>query len=277
MEQKTTFKIFKDARDFQIIYLSLFLLYGIWFLQWDNALSAYLTIFASCFIAQGFGIAFMNLPKHSLKSAMITALGLCLLFKANSMWTYALAGTLAIGSKFFLRIKGKHIFNPSLFGIIVCLLITDDAWVSPGQWGNEFVLIGFFLACALLVLLKVGRIDTSAAFLLTLFGLELIRTYLFQGWSFDVLMHKFSSGTIFLFAFFMITDPVTTPKSTRSRIIWGALIGALTFILTNWFQNYTAPIWALLIATPFTVVLNHYFKGEDFHWIPSPASLNSKQ
>lgn len=267
MPQKDSYKLFKDARDFQIIYLSFFLLYGIWFLQWDANIIAYSAIFGSCIAAQLLGIYFLDLSKTSIKSAVITALGLCLLFKANYTLTYALAGTLAIASKFLLRYKGKHVFNPSLFGIIVCLLITGDAWVSPGQWGNEFVLVAFLVASALLVLLKVGRIDTSISFLFTLMGLEFIRTVMYQGWTMDVFWHKFTSGTILLFAFFMITDPVTTPKSTYGRLIWGASIGILTFILSNWYQNYTAPIWALLIATPFTLILNYLFQGKDFHWL----------
>lgn len=269
--------IFKDARDFQIIYLSFFLSYGIWFLQWDDSILSFLVIFASCLVSQLFGIFFLDIPKHSLKSAMITALGLCLLFNANSYLTYALAGILSISSKFFLRFKGKHVFNPSLFGIIACITITDDAWVSPGQWGNSFVLISFFAACALLVLLKVGRIDTSLSFLGALFLCELTRTMLYQGDNLGVLMQKFTSGSILLFAFFMITDPVTTPRSVRGRIIWGASIGFLTFYLSNWMQNYTAPIWALAIATPFTLLINHYFKGEVFSWIPNKTQIKNTQ
>lgn len=262
----------KDARDFQIIFLSLFLLYGIWFLSWDVNLYAYGTILISCLVAQFLGIKIFKIPMHSIKSAIITAVGLCLLFKANSLATYAIAGTFSILSKFILRYNGKHVFNPSLFGIIACLLLTNDAWVSPGQWGNEFTMIAFISGAALMVLLKVGRIDTSLMFLGTLMLLEFSRTVLYQGWELDVFFYKFTNGTILLFAFFMITDPVTTPKAFKSRIIWSVSIGALTFVLTNWFQNYTAPIWALLFITPFSILLNHIYKGRTFSWLPNSTS-----
>ena len=63
----------KDARDFQIIFLSLFLLYGIWFLSWDVNLYAYGTILISCLIAQFLGVKIFKIPMHSIKSAIITA------------------------------------------------------------------------------------------------------------------------------------------------------------------------------------------------------------
>jgi Na+-transporting NADH:ubiquinone oxidoreductase subunit NqrB len=267
-------KIFKDARDFQIIWLSIFLLYGVWFLQWDN-FAGYGVLIGTCLATQLFGGYLLNIPKSSLKSAVITALSLCLIFSANSLFTYGLCAILAISSKFILRLNGKHIFNPSLFGIVFCLLFTGDAWVSPGKWGNEYLVVIFFVACALLVLLKVGRIDTSLAFLISLMALEYARTCIYLGDNMDVYLQKFSSGTILLFAFFMITDPMTTPKTTKGRIIWGILIGALTFYLTAEEQSYIAPIWALTIATPVTILLNTIFKGNQFQWIPSHMNLKT--
>ena len=224
MEQKSTLKLFRDARDFQILWLSIFLLYGVWNLQWDNYAS-YAVLFLSCLLTQLFGTFLLNIPRSSIKSAVITALSLCLLFSANSLWTFALCGVLSIASKFVIRLNGKHLFNPSLFGIIFCLLFTSDAWVSPGKWGNEYLLVVFFIACALLVLLKVGRIGTSLAFLGTLMALEFFRTCIYFDDNIWVFLQKFSSGTILLFAFFMITDPMTTPRSFKGRLIYGCIIG----------------------------------------------------
>lgn len=277
MESKNNFRLFKDARDFQILWLSIFLLYGVWNLQWDNYAS-YGVLFLSCLTTQVFGSFLLNIPRSSIKSAVITALGLCLLFSANSLWTYALCGVLAIASKFVIRLNGKHIFNPSLFGIVFCLLFTNDAWVSPGKWGNEYLMVVFFIACALLVLLKVGRIDTSLSFLGTLMALEFFRTCIYFNDNIWVFLQKFSSGTILLFAFFMITDPMTTPRSFKGRLIYGCIIGGCTFYLTNWMQAYDAPIWALTIATPITILINTIFKGVQFNWLPEHMnlSINSK-
>lgn len=261
-------QFFKDPRDFQVLFHSSFLMLGLWFLNWDANIVSYGAILLSCMITQIIGIAALKLPWNSLKSALITALGLCIIFKANTVSTYFLVGFLSIAGKFVLKYDGKHIFNPSLFGIVVCLLLTNDAWISPGQWGNSFVIGAFLAAAALLMLFKVGRVDISIAFLATLMLLEFSRTVVYQGWETEVFFHKFTSGTILLFAFFMITDPVTTPKSVKGRVIWGIITAVVTFILSNWYQNYTAPIWAMFFLMPSTVLFNIIFKGQEFFWLP---------
>ena len=124
----------------------------------------------------------------------------------------------------------------------------------------------FFIVCALLVLLKVGRIDTSLSFLGMFMFLELIRTKLYFGDNWDVYLQKFSSGTILLFAFFMITDPRTTPNASGARILWAVGIGVLSFVLTSWFYLHTAPMWALFFAAPAMVVLDKIFKANVFQW-----------
>lgn len=259
--------ILGDARHFQIIYLSSFLIFGILSLGWELEINRYLIVIGSCVLTQLIGSKIIGASPNSWKSALITALGLSILLHTSSLWIASLAGVIAIASKFIIRIQGKHIFNPANFGIILSILITNQAWVSPGQWGSDVILIYFIGAAALMVLLKVGRIDTSLAFIGTLFVLEACRSILYLGWGWDVLFHSFSNGSLLLFTFFMITDPVTTPKNKKARIIWAAGIAILAFILSQWFYVYTAPIWALFIAAPFTAIFNQLMKGESFQWI----------
>lgn len=265
---KAAFQSFlKDARHFQIVYLSLFLAYGLFALNWDAELLRFTVLISTCLIVQALGAYWKGASQNSWKSAMITALGLSLLLHATEFWVIILAGFLAIATKFLIRFQDKHIFNPANAGIVLTILLTQNAWVSPGQWGSDVILIYFFGAAALMVLLKVGRIDTSLAFLLTLFALEAARTVFYLGWGWDVLFHKFSNGSLLLFTFFMITDPVTTPKNKKARILWGALIAVASFILSQWFYLYTAPIWVLFFAAPLTALFNHYMKGKSFQWI----------
>ncbi|MEO0949661.1 MAG: Na+-transporting NADH:ubiquinone oxidoreductase, subunit NqrB, partial [Cyanobacteria bacterium J06641_5] len=126
---------------------------------------------------------------YSWKSAAITSLGLCLLLRGNSPLTMLLAGTIAIASKFCLRWRGKHIFNPTNFGLMGAVLLTNDAWVSPGQWGGTWWLLAIFIAAGGIVLGWVGRWETSVAFLATYGALEFLRDY-WLGWSPDVWAHR---------------------------------------------------------------------------------------
>ncbi len=255
-----------DPRDFQIFFLSIFLCYGIYALDWGAEWSKYTTLIGVSLMVQLLGEWIVGNQQSSWKSAVITGLGLCLLLKSSELWVLALAATIAIAGKFLIRYKGKHVFNPGNLGIIAVLLLTDVAWISPGQWGSGFMLLFFFGAAATMVLLKVGRIDTCLSFLITFAALEFSRTVLYLGWGPDVFFHKMCNGSFLLFTFFMITDPVTTPSDGKARIIWSVLIGVLAFVLSHWLYIHAAPIWALIIAAPLTALLDRKFKHSLFQW-----------
>lgn len=264
---KAIIKQLEDPRYFQIIYLGLFLLFGIFELNWNTNVPGYIAIISTSVITQLLFARFTNKKYSSWKSALITALGLCLLLKSDFESVLMIGAFLAIASKFLIRSKGKHIFNPANFGIIVAILITGDAWISPGQWGSSIVLLYFIGAAALMILFKVGRIDTSLIFIVTLFGLEILYSVVYLGWDWNVFFHKATNGTILLYTFFMITDPVTTPNHKKSRAIWAIALGVISFILMNKFYIHTAPIWVLFFISPFTWVLDKIYVAEKFEWV----------
>jgi Na+-translocating ferredoxin:NAD+ oxidoreductase RnfD subunit len=74
------------------------------------------------------------------------------------------------------------------------------------------------------------------------------------------------NGSLLLFAFFMITDPKTTPNAPVARIIWSMLVGVITFVVTNWLYFHTAPIWVLFFIAPLTVLFDRFFKHKPFQW-----------
>lgn len=202
----------------------------------------------------------------SLKSAAITGLGMSLLFHTHLIWVAALGAFLAIASKFLIKVKGKHIFNPGNFGIIVAITLTGMAWVSPGQWGHAWLLIAFILITGINVLLKAGRMDTAVWFLLVYLGCQFGYNVIYKGWPLDFFLHQITSGTLLIFAFFMITDPVTTPNAPIARILWAAAVGLLAFLLTHIFYLHTAPLYALFFMCPVTAVLDRIFIHERFKW-----------
>jgi Na+-transporting NADH:ubiquinone oxidoreductase subunit NqrB len=274
----------QDARHFQIVYLSIFLLYGIFALQWAGQdygdWPNYGLVIGACLLTQLIGIRLMGGDYRSLKSALITGLGLSLLTQAGSPWSFALAGVIAIASKFLIRYRGKHIFNPANFGLVGAILLTgalhgllegsfqEDVWVNNGKWGSS--VSGFFVLGALgfLVLAKVKRIDTSLAFLLTFGGLVVFRDLVYLGdpdWR--VPLHTLTNGSLLLFTFFMITDPKTTPNARPARILWAILIGIGAFVLVQQFRIFAAaPIYVLFVFAPITALFDYFFKGKQFSW-----------
>jgi Na+-transporting NADH:ubiquinone oxidoreductase subunit NqrB len=204
----------------------------------------------------------------SLKSALITGLGLCLLLRANHFSTMLLAAGLAIASKFIFRVRGKHFFNPANFGIIAALTLSKDAWVSPGQWGTDWWYLALFLATGGLVLKKVGRWETSVVFLGVYASLESVRNF-WLGWDSEVLWHHLTSGSLLVFALFMLTDPRSIPNAIKGRIIWAMSIAILTFILQYTLYLQTAMFWALFCLSPLTILLDSQFFSPRFTWLKS--------
>jgi Na+-transporting NADH:ubiquinone oxidoreductase subunit NqrB len=263
-----------DPRYFQILYLGSFLLYGVSYLGWDTALPKYLALFGAS-VATQLAFSYFNTKKYSsVKSALITALGLCLLLKTGSVQTAVLASVIAIATKFIVKYKNKHIFNPANIGIIVAILVTNDAWVSPGQWGSDVLLWFLVGAAGLMMILKVGRIDTSITFLLVFGGLLFFRQVIYLGWEPSVWLHQMSNGTLLLFAFFMITDPMTTPNHTYARIIWAGALGTALFIASNFFYVQTAAVWLLFMISPFTPFFDKLFQAKKYAWSTSQKSTN---
>jgi Na+-transporting NADH:ubiquinone oxidoreductase subunit NqrB len=181
----------QDPRNYQILFLSLFLVLGIATRDWTLRPDLIVVVMVTCLLTQWLAVSIWPNPKEkilkllakqqnclethdstltnsaklaSLKSALITALGLSLLLRADHYTTMLLAGSLAILSKFLFQVERKHFFNPANFGIIAALLLTNDAWVSPGQWGDEGWYALLFAGTGGMVLKRVGRWDTTAAF-----------------------------------------------------------------------------------------------------------------
>ncbi|WP_324283062.1 RnfABCDGE type electron transport complex subunit D [Cyanobacterium aponinum UTEX 3221] len=278
-------KVFQDARDYQILFLSLFLSLGVVNRDWTLSPIRVVLIIIACLLVQflceslthyqqNFNILINkdynekileSISFQGWKSALITSLGLSLLLRANDISTLVIASAIAITSKFIFKYHNKHFFNPANFGIIGVLLLTNDGWISPGQWGSDWLYLGLFLATGAMVLKKVGRWETTAVFLSTYGILEAIYNY-YLGWNFEVLLHQLMTGSLLVFAFFMLSDPRSIPDGKNGRIIWAIAIAFLGFILGNLFFINNGVFWSLFIISPLTILFDLIWKGNRFRW-----------
>ena len=153
------------------------------------------------------------------------------------------------------------------------MLVTHKAWISLGQWGSDAMLLFIVGLLGLAVLLKVKRLDTALAFFITFCALSFYRSVIYQNWPIDFFFHQFTSGTLLLFTFFMITDPVSTPSNKTVRIVWAMMVGILAFYLQFYKFVNGAPIWALFFFSPLTIIFDKFFKGELFSWKKSITQI----
>ena len=278
-------KFTPDPRYFQLCFQLVFMSYGLLWLGWTAEWEHYFFSMAGAlmfnYLAEGLrqkkwpGLAAWR--SWGL-SALVSAMSLCLLLKTGHWYTSLLAAGLTVASKYLIRIRGKHIFNPSAFGIVVTLLISKDAWLSPGQWGSDVVLFFFTIVVGTIVVTRVQKLDTSLAFLLTYIYLTWWRQVYVLGWPMDHFLHSITTGSLLIFAFFMISDPRTSPDHPFARILWASFIAVISFYFAAYEWKYNTSIWVMVAAAPLVPVLDRIFKATPFKWPARPfATISARK
>src|SRR5215510_6752922 len=153
-----------DARHYQIASLATLLVLNLAWLDFGADPRACAVLIVTCCLTQVAASRIVGIPVE-LRSALITSFSLSLLLRTDALWLYALAAVIAVGSKFLVRIDGKHVFNPATIAIVALVFGTGRAWVTPGQWGAELwfaALLGFL---GIAVLQRARRADVTFFFL----------------------------------------------------------------------------------------------------------------
>ncbi|GAA4341361.1 DUF2330 domain-containing protein [Flaviaesturariibacter amylovorans] len=265
-----------DPRWFQAGFQLLFLLYGLFWLGWRIPAFHLAISIGGCGLLQWAFESIRQRRPIPLRGAqgfgswgfsvLISALSLCLLLRCNSPLTSALAAFCTVGSKYVFRVRGRHFFNPSAFGIVAVLLFSGDAWLSPAQWGSNAVLFFFLLTLGTIVVTRVQKLDVSLAFLLAFAGLTAWRQLGVLGWPADHFAHTLATGSLLLFTFFMISDPRSTPAHPLARIAFGIIVGAGAFYLSAYRWWYNTPLLVLVAAAPLVPLFDRLYPAAGFEW-----------
>ncbi|MEO1136025.1 MAG: RnfABCDGE type electron transport complex subunit D [Pseudomonadota bacterium] len=264
-------RILKDPRHYQLLTLSALLAFGMASRAFDVSLAQVTGVFAAALFTQFLG-GVMTASRFEPRSAMITALSLSLLLRSDALTPLMVAAAIAIGSKFMLRLYGKHIFNPANIGIVSMLLLSQTiapgaAWTTPGQWGTALWLAAALAGAGMLVTYRAARIDVPLIFL-GAFAALLFARALWLGDPLSIPMLRLQNGALILFAFFMISDPKTTPDGAVARAVFAAGAALLAYVLSYHFYLSDGVFYALAlmcIARPALEAVNpapHYQWGD---------------
>jgi len=270
-------KLPRDPRVYQIAALAALLMYGTASLGFDVSPGRAALVLGSALTSQYACTRIWRLPAFDPKSALISGLSLCLLLRTDVALLAVLTAAVAIASKFVVRWDGKHVFNPTNFGLVAMLTATDAVWVSPGQWGST-TFFAFLIACVgLVVVQRAARADVTFAFLGTYAALLVARS-LVLGEPLAIPFHRLQSGALLLFAFFMISDPKTTPDRRAARVLFAALVAAgAAWVQLRMFRT-NGLLWSLAIFSAAVPLLDRLLPGVRYAWIrgPAPARLPMK-
>jgi Na+-translocating ferredoxin:NAD+ oxidoreductase RnfD subunit len=157
-------------------------------------------------------------------SAAITGLSLAILVNySHGLWLPLVPAFLAVASKYLFTVDGRHVYNPSLFGLVLAIWLSEEM-ISPApayQWGGYPAVAIFIVTAAILMFaLKIRRTPLIASFLVFYTINLAIRAWLTR-WHVPpetLFFGTLSSPAFYLFAFFMITDPATSPKTARAQV-----------------------------------------------------------
>jgi Na+-transporting NADH:ubiquinone oxidoreductase subunit NqrB len=256
--------LWSDARHAQILALSTLLIYNFGWLDFGARPLNSACAIGGALAMQVVCSRWLGLP-IDLRSPLITGLSLSLLLRADDAWLPAAAGALAILSKFALRLDGKHVFNPAGFAIVALLLATNHVWISPGQWGAALWFAALVSFLAILVLQAARRADIALFFLASHAAFLLARAaWLGDPWA--IPLHQMQSGSLLIFAFFMISDPRTSPDSRVGRLAFALAVAALGHWLAFFMQMRPALYIALIALSPLTILLDRIMPAKRFAW-----------
>lgn len=255
----------RDARHVQIAALLAFLALEVFWLDFgaspaQAAASILSTVLVQALLCRLFGARF------EWRSALITGCSLALLLRTHEPALWIAAGALAMGSKFGIRARGKHLFNPACFAIVALLATASDhVWVSPGLWGSHLWLAFLMAGFGALVLARAARLDIGLAFL-GFYAAHLLGRALWLGDPLAIPLHQMQSGGLVLFTFFMITDPRSTPDRRAGRILFAALVAALAYQLQFHWQVREGLYWALFAVSLLTPLIDRGLPAPRFTW-----------
>jgi len=262
----------RDPRLYQIAVLTSLLLYGVLRLDFEVPPAQAAILLGTALLAQAACTRIWRLPAFDPRSALISGLSLCLLLRTGSLLLALAAAVITIASKFVIRWRGKHVFNPTNFGIVALLLATDRVWVSPGQWGNVAI-FAFLMAClGSLVVHRAARSDVTWAFLIFYLAVLFGRA-LWLGQPMAIPLHQIENGAFLLFTFFMISDPKTTPDSRAGRVLFALLValgaGFVHFVL----YRPNGLILSLAFLSPLVPLLDRLLPGTRYAWRRDPVPV----
>ena len=259
------FATIRDPRWYQVFVLSLLLGFGILVLDfgihWQNAVA----IFAMAQVTQFLASHLIARIPYDPLSALITSYSLTLLLRTDVVAVAMLAAVIAIGSKFLVRVRNKHVFNPANVALVSLMLLSDHAWISSGQWGSATI-GALALAClGMLVLTRARRAETTIAFI-SAWALLLFGRALWLGDPLTIPLHQVQNGALLIFAFFMISDPKTSPDAPQGRILYGALVAAVAYAIQFVLYEPNGPILALIICAPVVPLIDFMLGGRSYRW-----------
>ena len=210
-----------------------------------------------------------------LASAYISGISIGMLLRSPEFWPYPLCAAISIVSKYVLRVDGRHIWNPSNFGIVAMLVLASDTVASLSvQWGNNLLPMVVVWAFGAIIIHTLGRFHITLTYVASFLVFAGVR-HLITGHPFLAEAAPLTGPMYQLYIFFMITDPKTTVHGKRAQCLVTVCIAAVEAGL-RLMQFVHAPYYALFIVGPIANLIEiAYTRAASRQAVPAVATAPS--
>ena len=186
-------------------------------------------------------------------SAYITGISVGILVRSPFLWPFFLTSFISILTKYVLRYRGRHLWNPSNFGVsAVLLLAPDTVSLLSVQWGNAVAPMAVIWLLGSVIVWRVGRLHISATYAASFLVFGAVRAAL-TGVPWITAVAPITGPMYQLFIFFMVTDPKTTVRTRRGQIAVVIVVAFVEMLLRLAGVVY-APFYALFLVGPIAML-----------------------
>ncbi len=191
-------------------------------------------------------------------SAYITGISVGILVRSPFLWPYIFASLISIVSKYVLRYGGRHIWNPSNFGVSVVLFLAPaTVTLLSIQWGNTIWPMAVIWLLGFVIVWRVGRVHVSVAYVVAFLVFAFVRSAI-TGNPWQAAVAPITGPMYQLFIFFMVTDPKTAVRTKRGQVIVVVLV-AFVEMLFRLAEVIYAPFYALFLVGPAALLVEEWW------------------
>jgi Na+-transporting NADH:ubiquinone oxidoreductase subunit NqrB len=195
-----------------------------------------------------------------LASAYISGISVGMLVRSPYAWPFVIGSLLSIMSKYVLRWRGRHLWNPSNFGLCVLFFLAPAAVAALSiQWGNEVWPMIEIWVLGGIILWRLGRIHICVTYVAAFLLFAAVRSGL-TGVPLLAAIAPVTGPMYQLFIFFMITDPRTTVRRRWAQCVVVVIVAAVEMVLRLGGVIY-APLYALFIVGPIALATEFWIDG----------------
>ena len=187
-------------------------------------------------------------------SAYISGISAGILVRSPFLWPYFFTALISIASKYVLRFRGRHLWNPTNFGVSAAVFLAPATiTVLSIQWGNVVAPMVIIWLLGTVIVWRVGRFHISATYVASFLLFSFVRTAV-TGTPWLATVAPITGPMYQLFIFFMVTDPKTTVRSK-----WGqcfvVFVVAFVEMLMRLAEIVYAPFYALFVVGSVAMVV----------------------